>query len=57
MFFNGFTLLLMIITGLACYKLGRWTGYKDGSQKMYQLCRSIDRTTREFFSGISDKRW
>lgn len=41
------TLLLMIITGAICYKVGSHYGYSRGETDMYHNCRRAEQARRE----------
>jgi hypothetical protein len=52
MFFNGFTLLMMIFAGGSAYLVGNHYGYRRGEVAMYRKCRSADAARREFLSNL-----
>lgn len=52
MFFNGFTLLMMVFAGASAYLVGNHYGYKRGEVDMYRKCRSADAARREFLSHL-----
>lgn len=43
------TAIAIAVTAFVAYKYGK----RRGSEDMYQLCMSAERTKREFFSRIS----
>ena len=52
MFFNGFTLLMMLFAGASAYLVGNHLGYKRGEVDMYRSCRRADEARREFLSNL-----
>lgn len=53
MFFNGFTLLLMIITAFIAYQVGNYFGFDRGKVFILREQMRYEQRKKLFFSDIS----
>lgn len=52
-FFNGFTLLLMLLSGTTAYWIGNHFGFLRGRTVEYRSQADADRRRREFFASLT----
>jgi hypothetical protein len=55
MFYNGFTLLMQLLAGVAAYHVGRYYGIIEGKRELSETYKSIERAKREAFSKLVGK--
>lgn len=53
MFFNGFTLLLMIISGATAYQVGNYFGYSRGRVSLLREQIEHEQRKKQFFAEVS----